>query len=187
MYHGKLVSLRALEISDLDDLLCFYNTLELRSFLGPPIVRSRRYMEEWLVKASVSDPWNDGRLVLVIEEKETREFLGIARLEDIRLPHNRGEIGVSIYDPKNREKGLKAAAKKLHELGHVLGCCLIKKAVMRTVANSLYMRKLSGDSAARNLHNIEKAGFDTNELTGPCKEHILMILRIKTTSEGDEE
>ena len=88
MYHGKLVSLRALEISDLDDLLCFYNTLELRSFLGPPIVRSRRYMEEWLVKASVSDPWNDGRLVLLIEEKESREFLGLLPDTCEKSPHS---------------------------------------------------------------------------------------------------
>ncbi len=92
-------------MSDLDDILRFYNTLELRRFLGPPIVRSRKYMEQWLQQVSVWNPWKDGHLYLAIEEKETNSFLGIARIEDIRLPHNRGEVGISIYDPDMRGKG----------------------------------------------------------------------------------
>ncbi|MHA2235640.1 MAG: GNAT family N-acetyltransferase, partial [Candidatus Thorarchaeota archaeon] len=103
MYHGKLITLRALEKSDLDDILLYYNTLELRQFLGPPIVRSRKYMDEWLLKVSVWEPWRDGHLYLAIVEKASGDFLGIARLEDIRLPHNRGEIGISIYNPERRE------------------------------------------------------------------------------------
>jgi diamine N-acetyltransferase len=106
MYIGKLVVLRALEKSDLDDVMKFYNTLELRRLLGPPIVRSKKYMEEWLEQVSSCDPWSDGYLVLAIEEREKDEFLGVARIEDIKLPHNRARIGVSIYNPNKRGKGL---------------------------------------------------------------------------------
>ena len=105
MYTGNLVRLRALEESDLNDILRFYNTLELRRFLGPPIVRSRKYIEQWLQKVSIQTPWRDGNLVMAVEEKETNDFLGIARLEDIMLPHNRAEVGISIYDPEKRGKG----------------------------------------------------------------------------------
>ena len=62
-------------------------------------------MEQWLQKSSIQNPWRDGHLVMAIEEKEEREFLGIARLEDITLPHNRAEVGLSIYDPEKRGKG----------------------------------------------------------------------------------
>jgi RimJ/RimL family protein N-acetyltransferase len=105
MYTGELVHLRALEMSDLNGIMRFFNTLELRRYLGPPLVRSRKYMEEWLQKVSIWEPWKDGQLVLAIEEKKTGQFLGIARLEDILLPHNRAEAGISIYDPAERGKG----------------------------------------------------------------------------------
>ncbi|MFW9786482.1 MAG: GNAT family N-acetyltransferase [Candidatus Thorarchaeota archaeon] len=105
MYSGELVTLRALEMSDLDDIMKFYNTLELRRFLGPPIVRSKRYMEEWLRRVSIWDPWKDGHLYLVVEDKKTQQFLGLAKIEDIRLPHNRAEVGISIYNPEMRGKG----------------------------------------------------------------------------------
>lgn len=105
MYTGKLVTLRALEMSDLDEILRFYNTLELRRLLGPPIVRSRKYMEEWLQKMSGWDPWKEGHLYLAIEENKSHEFLGIAHFDDVLLPHNRAEVGLSVYDPKNRGRG----------------------------------------------------------------------------------
>jgi len=105
MYSGKLVHLRALETSDLEDIMKFYNNLELRRLLGPPLVRSNKYMEDWIEQVSKWDPWKDGHLVLVIEERKSGEFLGIARIEDIKLPHNRAEIGISIYDPSKRGKG----------------------------------------------------------------------------------
>jgi RimJ/RimL family protein N-acetyltransferase len=105
MYLGELVRLRAVETTDLDDFLKFHNTLELRRTMGPPMVRSRRHMEEWLQKATVRDPWKDGELSLVIEEIKTHEFLGFASLSGIVLPQNRGELGISIYNPANRGKG----------------------------------------------------------------------------------
>jgi diamine N-acetyltransferase len=173
MYTGELVRLRALEMSDLDDILKFYNTLELRRFLGPPIVRSQKYMEQWLQKVSIWSPWRDGHLYLAIEEKETREFLGVARIEDLILPHNRGEVGISIYDPEKRGKGYGTDAM-LVLLGvgfEILGL------------NSIYLDTMEDNE--RSIQVYEKIGFkcvgllrETEYMDGANKGLLIMdILR----------
>lgn len=173
MYTGSLVRLRALEESDLDDILRFYNTLELRRFLGPPIVRSRRYMEQWLQKVSIQTPWRDGHLVMAVEEKETNDFLGIARLEDIMLPHSRAEVGISIYDPEKRGKGYGTDAM-LVMLGigfNILGL------------HSIYLDTMEDNE--RSIHVYEKIGFkrvgilrETEYIDGKRKGLLIMdILR----------
>jgi diamine N-acetyltransferase len=147
MYTGELVRLRALELADLDHIMSFYNTLELRRLLGPPIVRSRKYVEQWLLKVSVWDPWRDGHLYLAVEEKKSHEFLGLARLEDIKLPHNRAEVGISIYDPEKRGKGFGTDAMiVLLGIGfHILGL------------NSIYLDTMEDNE--RSIHVYEKIGF----------------------------
>ena len=147
MYTGDLVRLRALEMTDLDDIMKFYNTLELRRFLGPPVVRSKRYLEQWLLKVSVWNPFRDGHLYLAIEEKDTHAYLGIARIEDVRLPHNRAEVGLSIYNPDNRGKGYGTDAM-LVLLGigfHILGL------------NSIYLDTMEDNE--RSIKIYEKIGF----------------------------
>ena len=177
MYHGKLVTLRALEMSDLEDIMRYYNTLELRQFLGPPIVRSRKYMEEWLQKVSAWDPWSDGHLVLAVVEKESGQFLGIARLEDLRLPHNRGEIGLSIYNPDKREQGFgtDAMVMMLWVGFNILGL------------NSIYLDTMEDNE--RSIHVYEKIGFnrvgilrETEYMDGKHKGLMIMdILREEFT------
>ncbi|MFW9810434.1 MAG: GNAT family N-acetyltransferase [Candidatus Thorarchaeota archaeon] len=173
MYHGELVTLRALEMSDLDHILRFFNTLELRKFLGPPIVRSKKYLEQWLRNVSVWSPWRDGHLYLAVEEKDTKSFLGIARIEDIRLPHNRGEVGISIYDPAMRGKGYGTDAM-LVLLGvgfNILGL------------NSIYLDTMEDNE--RSIKVYEKIGFrrvgllrETEFIDGAHKGLLIMdILR----------
>jgi RimJ/RimL family protein N-acetyltransferase len=173
MYTGELVRLRALEMSDLDDISQFYNTLELRRFLGPPIVRSKKYMEQWLQKVSIWNPWRDGHLYLAVEEKETKNFLGVVRIEDIDLPHNRGEVSISIYDPEKRGKGFGTDAM-LVLLGvgfHIIGL------------NSIYLDTMEDNERAIQVY--EKIGFkrvgllrETEYMDGEHKGLIIMdILR----------
>jgi RimJ/RimL family protein N-acetyltransferase len=173
MYDGELVRLRALEMSDLDDILKFYNTLELRQFLGPPIARSRRYMEQWLLKVSIWNPWRDGHLYLAVEEKKTKDFLGIARIEDVTLPHNRAEVGISIYNPERRGKGYGTDAMLvLLRVGfHILGL------------NSIYLDTMEDND--RSIQVYEKIGFkrvgllrETEFMNGAHKGLLIMdILR----------
>ncbi len=120
MYDGKLVSLRALEMSDLDAIEEHWNSWELRKTIGVPLPGSRR---EWLEFASKADPWKDGELHLAIVKKKTGVFLGAVGLRDIALPHRRAELGISIHDPKNRSKGYGTdATRVMLWIGfHILG------------------------------------------------------------------
>ncbi|MHA1964561.1 MAG: GNAT family N-acetyltransferase [Candidatus Thorarchaeota archaeon] len=147
MYQGKLVTLRALEMSDLDDILRFYNTLEFRQHIGPPIVRSRKYMEQWLQKVSVWDPWRDGHLYMAIIENATGKFLGGVALQDFLLPHNRAELSISIYDPNDRGKGYGTdAVKVLLWVGfHIFGL------------NSIYLDTMADNERAISIY--ERIGF----------------------------
>jgi len=173
MYHGEFVTLRALEMSDLDDILRFQNTLELRLLLGPPIARSREDMEEWLRKVSVWHPWRDGHLYLAICEKTSGRFLGGAALQDILLPHNRAELSISIYDPNDRGKGFGTdAVKVLLSVGfHILGL------------NSIYLDTMEDNEQAIRVY--EKIGFkrvgvlrETEFMEGKHKGLLIMdILR----------
>jgi diamine N-acetyltransferase len=102
MYDGNLVTLRALEMSDLTAIEEHWNSWELRRTIGVPLPGSRR---EWLEFVAKADPWKDGELNLAIVEKKTGEFLGTIGLRDIAFPHRRAEFGISIHDPKDRSKG----------------------------------------------------------------------------------
>jgi len=147
--------------------------MELRRFLGPPIVRSRKYWEERLHTSSTWNPWNEGHLSLAIEERETQTFLGLAYLEDITLPHNRGEVGISIFDPEKRGKGYGTEAMLLL-LG--IGFTILG-------LNSIYLDAMEDNERA--IHVYKKIGFkrvgilrETEYMDGKHKGLIIMdILR----------
>ncbi len=147
MFHGEKVTLRAIEMSDLEPILEFRNSWELRRWHGVPLPKSKKAVREWLEKATVSDPWKDGQLILAITEKKSREFLGIARLYDIRSPHLRGSIGVSIQNPKHQGKGYGSdTTLVLLWIGfHVLGL------------NSIYLDIMEDNERA--MKTAEKMGF----------------------------
>ncbi|UCH04977.1 MAG: GNAT family N-acetyltransferase [Candidatus Thorarchaeota archaeon] len=115
--------LRALRESDIGSMLLHWNTWELRHTIGAPLPRSRAAMEEWFVRTSKTDPWKDDEITLAITEKRSGEFLGVATLRAIRSPHNRGRIGISIYDSENRSKGYGTDATRvvLWIAFHILG------------------------------------------------------------------
>ncbi|MHA2380500.1 MAG: GNAT family N-acetyltransferase [Candidatus Thorarchaeota archaeon] len=147
MYYGDLVCLRALEESDLDPMLVHWNTWELRSTIGVPLPRSRAAMEDWFAWASKTDPWKDGSLTLAVAEKKGGEFLGVASFGDIRSPHSRGRLGISIYNPEYRSKGYGTdATRVMLWIGfHILG-----------------LRNISLDTFADNERAVqvyEKCGF----------------------------
>ena len=123
MYYGELVCLRALEESDIDSMLLYWNTWELRGTIGVPLPRSKAAMEEWFARTSKTDPWKDGELTLAVTEKRSGEFIGVATMRAIRSPHNRGRIGISIYNPENRSKGCGTDATRvlLWIAFHILG------------------------------------------------------------------
>ena len=147
MYRGEYVSLRALEMTDIDQIMKFYNEWGLRRWTGVPLPKSKYAIEIWLEKASISDPWKDGVVYFVVIDKKTYEFLGIARFYDIKNPHHRASLGVSIYNPEHRMKGYgtDATCLMLWVGFHVLGL------------HSIYLDTMEDNERA--IRVAEKAGF----------------------------
>jgi diamine N-acetyltransferase len=147
MYNGNLVYLRAMEMIDLDSIMKTYNQWDLRRWMGVPIPKSREAMKEWLDRCVKQDPWQDGRVCFAICHKESHSFLGLARFYDIKVPHLRASIGVSIYEPDKRLKGYGTDATRLMLwFGfHVLGL------------HSIYLDIMENN--ARAIHVAEKVGF----------------------------
>jgi RimJ/RimL family protein N-acetyltransferase len=173
MYYGDLVCLRAVQASDVDNLVEYYNLLELRRFLGVPIPKSRNYLEQWLAKRGASDPWADGLLELSITDKQTREFIGLVHLEHITKPHDRAEFGISIHNPGRLSHGYGTDATR---------------AILWVGFNILDLHSIYLDTMADNeraIHVYEKVGFkrvgilrESEFLDGSFKDLLYMdILR----------
>jgi len=147
MYHGELVKLRALEMEDLDDILKYWNNLEMRQFLATAWPMSRNTERQWLERATTMNPWKDGGIVLAIEDKKTNEFLGTVSFFDISKQNQRAEFGIAIHNPENFGKGYGTDTTKvmLWVAFHVLGL------------NSVYLVTLDSNKRAQRAY--EKAGF----------------------------
>lgn len=147
MYYGEMVSLRALEMEDLDIILKHWNNLELRQYLNNQTPMSRHAERKWLERATVQDPWRDGGMTLAIEDKETREFLGTVSLFDISKQHKRAEFGIAIHNPDNLGKGYGTDTTRvmLWVAFHILGL------------NSINLLTMGGNERAQKAY--EKAGF----------------------------
>ena len=160
MHYGEKVCLRALEMDDLDIILKYWNNVEIRRYLGSLIPMSRSAEKEWLERASKSDPWRDGELVLAIEDKESREFLGTASLFDISKHSRHAEFGIAIHNPENLGKGYGTdTTRVMLWIGfHVIGL------------NSIYLYAYSGNNRA--IRAYEKAGF---KKIGPFRKRIYSL------------
>ena len=142
-----MVKLRALEMEDLDTILKYFNNLELRQYLATAWPMSRNAERQWLERATMQNPWKDGGLVLAIEDKKTKEFLGTVSLFDISKQHQRAEFGIAIHNPDNLGKGYgtDTARVMLWVAFHVLGL------------NTVFLLTLASNKRAQRAY--EKAGF----------------------------
>lgn len=169
MYYGEHVYLRALESSDFDIIIKHWNSMDFRRYLGVPLPRSRRYMENWLERRAFADPWRDGLIELAIIDKNSNDFIGLVHLEDIKRPHSRAEFGISIQNPDNLLKGYGTDATRvmLWIAFNILGL------------HSVYLDTMEDNERA--IHVYEKVGFkivgllrETEFLDGKFKGLLVM-------------
>ena len=147
MYYGEKVKLRALEMSDLDNIMKGWNNFEMRRFLSGAMPMSQNMEREWLESVTKERPWKDGRITLAIEDKKTGEFLGSTGIFDISKQTQRAEFGIAIHNPDNWGKGYGTdATKVMLWIGfQVLGL------------NSIYLYTASYNERGQKAY--EKAGF----------------------------
>ena len=173
MYYGDLTYLRAVESTDIDEVLKHWNNLNFRRLLGPPIPWSRKFLEIWLEGRINADPWRDRMMELAIVDKDTDNFLGFIHLEDIKRPHSRAEFGISIQNPDNQSKGYGTDATRiiLWVAFNILGL------------HSVYLDTMEDNARAFRMY--EKVGFkrvgilrETEFIDGAYKGLLVMdILR----------
>ena len=157
MYYGEKVYLRAMEMSDLDDILRYFNTYEMRRFLGSAIPVSEQKERGWLERVSTIDPFKDGEMVLAIIDIKSEDFLGTCGLMDISPSAHHAEFGIAIYNPDNLNKGYGTDATRvtLWVGFNVLGL------------HSIYLRAFTHNKRA--IRTYEKAGF---KMAGTLREHV---------------
>jgi RimJ/RimL family protein N-acetyltransferase len=157
MYYGEKVFLRALEMSDLDGILKYWNTYETRRFLGSAIPMSEQKEKGWLERVTKIDPFKDGEMVLAIIDKKYGDFLGTCGVMGISPGAHHAEFGIAIHNPDNLSKGYGTdATRVMLWIGfNVLGL------------HSIYLRAFTHNKRA--IRAYEKAGF---KMAGTLREHV---------------
>ncbi|MGD8545062.1 MAG: GNAT family protein [Candidatus Bathyarchaeota archaeon] len=106
MLVGNRVCLRSFELSDLDELMNYWNRIELRRLLGSVAAgpASRNREEEW-----IKDTWKlrqERRAFhFAIETITDKKLIGGTGLFECRWTSRSAEVGISIYNPKYWGKG----------------------------------------------------------------------------------
>ena len=99
MLEGKRVLLRSFELSDLDEIMKHWNTLELRKLVGSvdrgPIARNEE--EDW-IKNTWKQRQERQAFTFAIETIADSKLVGGTGLFDIDWTSRSAEVGISIYN-----------------------------------------------------------------------------------------
>ncbi|MHA1346990.1 MAG: GNAT family N-acetyltransferase [Candidatus Heimdallarchaeaceae archaeon] len=101
---GKNIILRAIEMSDLEEIMKYFNNYETRLGLGDIIPFSSKQEEEW-IKRTIENYSKGTEYNFVIEHKETKEFLGTCGIGSFSTSSRSAELGIGIHNPENFDKG----------------------------------------------------------------------------------
>jgi len=112
MISNNLISLRALEPSDLDCMYRWENNFEEWKFSDHQIPFSKFILEKYIQQATDSI-YSSKQLRLVIEEKCSGKCLGFLDFFDFDPQNARMAIGIIIGEKKDRRKGFALEALNL--------------------------------------------------------------------------
>ena len=143
---GEKVQLRAIEKSDVEEIMKHWNTYESRIFLGTIMPMSSTMEEDWIESVHQRRK-NMKAFVFAIEDKETKEFLGTCGLENIFWTSRSAVLGIAIHNPENHEKGYGTDTMK----------CLLK--IGFNVLNLNRIELWVMEYNRRAIHVYEKVGF----------------------------
>jgi len=106
MLAGKTVRLRSVELTDLDEIMKHWNTMELRNLVGtsPLGPASRNEEEEW-----IRNTWKERRerraYTFAIEKTSDTRLIGTVSLFNCDWVNRFASLGIAIYEPADRGKG----------------------------------------------------------------------------------
>ena len=106
MIEGKRVRLRSLELSDLDEIMKYWNKMELRNLVGStdegPM--SRNDEEEW-IRSTWKQRQERKAFHFAIETIAENQLIGGTGLFSINWTSRSAMTGISIYNPECWSKG----------------------------------------------------------------------------------
>ena len=106
MLEGKRVRLRSFELSDLDQIMKYWNNIELRNLVGStdrgPASRSE---EEEFIRRTWKTRQERSAFQFAIETIADSELIGGVGLFEINWTSRSTTVGISIYNPENWGKG----------------------------------------------------------------------------------
>jgi RimJ/RimL family protein N-acetyltransferase len=139
------VYLRALELSDIENLVKWRNNLEITSSLGGNTVYVSKLREnEWIKNAILNDA-EDIRLAICLKEND--EYIGNVNLTSINWINRSAEYSIMIGEKDHWGKGLGKEATLL----------ILKYAFEELNLNRIYLTVRNDNERARNLY--KKIGF----------------------------
>ncbi|MCY3413625.1 MAG: GNAT family N-acetyltransferase [Candidatus Heimdallarchaeota archaeon] len=103
MFRGKKVILRQGRLSDVDNIMIHWNTLELRKTIAYQLPDSVEHEKDW-----IRNNWENmrkGQSYHFIITDEEDEFIGTIGLFQVDRINRRAELGIAIHDPQIRGKG----------------------------------------------------------------------------------
>jgi len=145
-FFGEKVKLRAVEMSDLSDIMKYWNSYETRVSLGKFVPSSSKEREDWIKK--VNEQASKGEaFTFAIVHKETEEFLGTVSLKRINMINRGASLSVSIHNPENHNKGYGTDATR----------CILK--IGFNIFNLHRIELHVYEFTANAVHVYEKLGF----------------------------
>ncbi|MFX0124133.1 MAG: GNAT family N-acetyltransferase [Candidatus Hodarchaeota archaeon] len=112
MIVGKSVTLKGLELNDIDELLMYWNEIEFMNYSGRITPTSREEGKEWIRKT-----WNERiqgkNYTFAIITNENGKYIGNISLKILNPISRRADISIGIFNPRYRSKGLGTEALEL--------------------------------------------------------------------------
>ncbi|UCE14636.1 MAG: GNAT family N-acetyltransferase [Candidatus Heimdallarchaeota archaeon] len=112
MIRGKSVTLRGLELGDVEELLLYWNNKNFMNYSGRVVPYSKEEGEDWVRQTWVERKRGKG-YSYAIEENLQCKYIGNAQLRIINTISKRADISVGIFNPNFRNKGLGSEALHL--------------------------------------------------------------------------
>ncbi|MFX1283334.1 MAG: GNAT family N-acetyltransferase [Promethearchaeota archaeon] len=109
---GTQILLRGLELSDVDELMKYWNNPELHQFLSRPLIASRDEEIDW-IRHSWERRQKGEAYIFGIFLIEKNKYIGNIELQIINNIAQRGSLGIAIFNPQYWGKGLGTEALEL--------------------------------------------------------------------------
>lgn len=144
---NEIIRLRALEPEDLDRIYHWENHAEWWS-MGSTLVPYSRYVLREYIAESHRDIYDVKQLRLMIEQKATKDAVGMIDLYDFEPHHKRAGVGI-LLDPLHQGNGTASVALLL----------LVDYAFSFLKLHQLYVHVAENNEASRTL--FSRCGFVT--------------------------